>query len=366
MANFNLDKKKEHEALAEQALRAKDYAKAFFHTAEAAKYTYVLADRCAGRLKVAYETNADDLVEIAAKLKEKALGMNDKNTKGDESRKTDDEMCKVESPNVRLDDVAGMEKVKDQIRLRLIEPLRNSSEAKKHGLKVGGGILLYGPPGTGKTFIAKAVAGELNLPFYSITSADVFGKYVGESENNIRNLFRNARKNPLSVIFIDELETVFHSRAESIHETTRKVISVILQELDGVNDRQNPILLLGATNTPWLIDEAFMRTGRFDVLAYVGLPDAVARKKIVSNAFTDVAYPIDTDAVDFIVERTDGFSGADLKGVVQRIKQMAFDMKAERYGREVCEKALAGVNPSCNSEILSRIEAWERKNEIRR
>lgn len=366
MANFNLDKKKEHEALAEQVLRAKDYAKAFFHTAEAAKYTYVLADRCSGRLKVAYETNADDLVEIAAQLKEKALVINGKNLQGEGCQKAENETCKVERPNVRLDDVAGMEKVKDQIRLRVIEPLRNSNEAKKHGLKVGGGILLYGPPGTGKTFVAKAIAGELNLPFYAITSADVFGKYVGESENNIRNLFRNARKNPLSVIFIDELETVFHSRAESIHETTRKVISVILQELDGVNDRQNPILLLGATNTPWLIDEAFMRTGRFDVLAYVGLPDAAARKKIVSSAFQDVAYPIDTDAVDFIVEHTDGFSGADLKGVAQRIKQMAFDMKAERYGREVCEKALAGVNPSCNSEILSRIEAWERKNEIRR
>lgn len=366
MANFNLDKKKEHESLAERALKAKDYAKAFFHTAEAAKYTYVLADRCEGRLKVAYESNANDLVEIAAKLKEKARMAKGSAADASGAPADGNEACRVERPTVRLDDVAGMQKVKDQIRLRMIEPLRHADEAKKHGLKVGGGILLYGPPGTGKTFVAKAVAGELDLPFYAITPADVFGKYVGESEGNIRRLFREARKNPLSVVFIDELESIFRKRTESMHETTQKVVTVILQELDGVCDNQNPILLLGATNTPWMIDEAFMRTGRFDVLAYVGLPDAEARRKIVENAFRDVAYPIDEGAVDLIVERTDGFSGADLKGVAQKIKQAAFDAKAMRYGKDVCEKVLADAGASCNSETLARIEAWERENDIKR
>ena len=178
-----------------------------------------------------------------------------------------EEKIRVEKPKVRMDDVAGMEDVKDQIRLRMIEPVRNPEEARKHGLKTGGGILLYGPPGTGKTFLAKAVAGELDLPFFSITAADIFGKYVGESENNIRDFFNTARKYPLSVIFIDELESIFQKRSEMVHESTQKVISVILQELDGVRENRNPMLLLGATNAPWLIDEAFMRTGRFDVKA---------------------------------------------------------------------------------------------------
>lgn len=366
MANFNLDKKKEHEALAEKALKAKQYAKAMFHTAEAARFTYALADACDGKLKAAYESNATDLVQIAEQLKAKAQApaSGPKNEGGDAN--PGDEKCRVERPKVRLDDVAGMQKVKDQIRLRLIEPLKRADEAKKHGLKVGGGILLYGPPGTGKTFIAKAVAGELDLPFYAITSADVFGKYVGESENNIRNLFREARKNPLSVIFIDELETIFRKRTDSIHETTQKVITVILQELDGVNDRQNPIMLLGATNTPWMIDEAFLRTGRFDVMAYVGLPDAEARKKIVQNTFKDVAYPVAPETIEYLVANTEGYSGADMKGVAQKVKQLAFDSGATSYAKELAEKALSDSSPSCTSETAAKIEEWEKANEIKR
>lgn len=369
MDSFNVDKKKEHEALAEKALRARDYAKAKYHVAQAAKFAFILADKCDGVMRAAYESNGNDLVAIAEELQAKAAASDKGGSAkaGGAKNAGVADGCRIaERPSVRLDDVAGMQNVKDQIRLRMIEPLKHADEAKRHGLRVGGGILLYGPPGTGKTFIAKAVAGELDLPFYSITSADVFGKYVGESENNIRNLFRDARKNPLSVIFIDELETIFRKRDGQIHETTQKVITVILQELDGVNDSQNPILLLGATNTPWMIDEAFMRTGRFDVLAYVGLPDAAARKKIVQNAFKDVAFPIDMDALETLVAKTDGYSGADLKGVAQKVKQLAFDMKTERYSAELFEKALAGCAPSCKAETNERISAWERENDIRR
>ena len=366
MANFTLDKKKEHEALAEKALKGKDYAKAFYHTAQAAKYAYALADKCEGLLKNAYEANATDLVAIAEELKRRAQAASGGKTVDARETGAGGEKCRVERPDVRLDDVAGMQKVKDQIRLRLIEPLKRADAAKKHGLKVGGGILLYGPPGTGKTFIAKAVAGELDLPFYAITSADVFGKYVGESENNIRDLFREARKNPLSVIFIDELETIFRKRTESMHETTQKVITVILQELDGINDRQNPILLLGATNTPWMIDEAFLRTGRFDVMAYVGLPDADARKKIVTNSFKDVAFPVEPEAIDFLVASTDGYSGADLKGIAQKVKQLAFDKNATIYAKALFEEALKDSAPSCNAETMAKIEAWEKANEVKR
>ena len=187
--------------------------------------------------------------------------------------------------NVRLSDVMGMDDAKEQLRLRLIEPVRNPSGARKYGLKVGGGVLLYGPPGTGKTMLARAVAGELNVPFYMITSADVFGKYVGESEKNIRQIFTEVRKNRLSVVFIDELETLFPKRSADVHETTRKVIALLLQELDGLDAGKNPILLLGATNVPWMVDEAFLRPGRFDVKIFVDLPDESARRKMLIAAF---------------------------------------------------------------------------------
>ena len=366
MTNFNLDKKKEHEAAAEKCLRSGDFAGALRHVAQAAKFAFILADKCDGAMRDAYEANGNDLVEIAERMKEKAAGVKNAGNAVGAKAAREKNSCRVERPSVRLDDVAGMQKVKDQIRLRLVEPLKRSDEARKHGLKAGGGMLLYGPPGTGKTFVAKAVAGELDLPFYAITPADVFGKYVGESENNIRDIFRDARKNPLSVIFIDELETIFRKRTESIHETTQKVITVILQELDGINDSQNPVMLLGATNTPWMIDEAFLRAGRFDVMAYVGLPDAEARRKIIRDSFKDVSYPVDHSAMEFLVLATEGYSGADLKGVAQKIKQAAFDSDATNYTKELFEKALADSSPSCSAEIASKIAAWEKENEISR
>ncbi|MBO5791419.1 MAG: ATP-binding protein, partial [Lentisphaeria bacterium] len=208
MGNFNYEKKIEHEKAAEKALLKHDYAKAFFHTAQAAGFAYNLAEQCDGKLRQAYLANANDLTDIAAKLKamcsknmpEEQL---EKVTAGESVCSGKDAGTIKERPSVRLADVAGMEEVKKQIRLRMIEPVRNPERAQKHGLKVGGGIMLYGPPGTGKTFIARAIAGELDLPFYVITPADIFGKYIGESENNVSALFEEIKGNALSVVYFD-------------------------------------------------------------------------------------------------------------------------------------------------------------------
>lgn len=269
-----------------------------------------------------------------------------------------------ERPSTRLADVAGMEEVKRQIKLRLIEPVKNPKLAEKYGLKAGGGVLLYGPPGTGKTFIARAVAGELNLPFYMITSADVFGKYVGESEKNIQTLFDNARKNPLSVVFIDELEVIFGKRTESIHETTQKVISVILQELDGVSQNKNPMLLLGATNTPWKVDEAFLRPGRFDILAFVDLPDLEARKQILKSAFKKGNLPLQNGLIDYIAENSNRLSGADLNGVVTKMRQNAFERKKEMFTMQMAYEILLDTTPSSTGELLRQIRQWEKERGI--
>ena len=279
-----------------------------------------------------------------------------------ESSSPEQEVGKLEErPTTKLADVAGMEEVKKQIRLRLIEPVKNPELAKKYGLKTGGGVLLYGPPGTGKTFIARAVAGELDLPFYMITAADVFGKYVGESEKNIRELFINARKNPLSVVFIDELEVLFGKRTENIHETTQKVISVILQELDGVSQNKNPMLLLGATNTPWKVDEAFLRPGRFDILAFVDLPDFEARKQIVKSAFKQGNLPLEPGLIDYIAENSKRYSGADLNGVVMKMRQNAYDRKAEMYSMNMAYEILLKTTPSSTGELRRQIRQWEKE-----
>ena len=365
MSSFNFQKKNEHEAEAAKAVQKRDYSKAFYHTNEAARYAFALAEQCDGVLRQAYIQNGNDLLDLAEKEIKPRIGKANVKTPekvsgNGEEAPAESKVQAMERPSVRLDDVAGMEDVKEQIRLRMIEPLKRPEEAKKHGIRVGGGILLYGPPGTGKTFIAKAVAGELNLPFYAITSADVFGKYVGESENNIRAIFADARKNPLSVVFIDELETIFRRRDDNVHETTQKVISVLLQELDGVNsENSNPILLMGATNNPWMVDEAFLRTNRFDVKAYVGLPDREARKKIITNSVKSIDYPVDQDAIEYLADATDGFNGADVTGILMNATQMAFDKNLDRYTKALFTEARAKAIPSCSAETSQKIAEWE-------
>ena len=264
-----------------------------------------------------------------------------------------------ERPNVRLADVAGMEDVKEQIRLRLIEPVKDASLAQRYGLSAGGGMLLYGPPGTGKTFLAQAVAGELALPFYMITAADIFGKFVGESEGKVKKLFRDIRKNDLSVVFIDELEAVFPNRSADVHETSRKVISLLLQELDGMDKTKNPILLLGATNVPWLVDEAFLRPGRFDICLYVGPPDFAARRQMVLSSLGKGEVPYDERLGDLIAGKTEGYSGADIKGIIDRLRQTAFVRRLPSYTCEVAEEIVAASTPSTNGDLIKKIRHWE-------
>lgn len=266
----------------------------------------------------------------------------------------------AERPTTKLADVAGMDEVKEQVRLRLLEPMVHQTLAGKYGLTIGGGMLLYGPPGTGKTFFARAVAGELELPFYMVTAADIFGKYVGESEKNVRKLFNDIRKNPLSVVFIDELETIFPKRTQEVHESTRKVISLLLQELDGIDRSKNPILLLGATNVPWMIDEAFMRPGRFDVKVYVGLPDFDARRQMLIAAFDEGNVPHEPGLTAHIAERTEGYSGADLRGVMARLRQMAFDRRSQLYTYGLADEVLSASSPTTSEETVRRIREWER------
>ncbi|MBQ9755201.1 MAG: ATP-binding protein [Lentisphaeria bacterium] len=365
MSNFNYTRKLEHEKAAEKAILAGDYQTAFIHTAKAAQFAFNLAEQCQGSLREAYIVNGNVLTSIAEELKQKDLASASRSVSGnsqtgDENPPFDAGSTRLERPGVRLADVAGMEKVKEEIMVRVINPLRDPEKAREYDISAGGGIMLYGPPGTGKTFIARAVAGELNLPFYVITAADIFGKYVGESETNVRRLFAEARRNPFSVIFIDELETVFPKRTENIHESTRKVISILLQELDGIDNTRNPILLIGATNTPWQIDEAFLRTGRFDLSVYVGLPDGSAREKIIVNAFKKVQKPVDRAGIDYLVSHSGGYSGADLKGITTRIKQSAYRKQAGALGKELFEECLKEYTPSCSPDISEKIAAWEK------
>ncbi len=227
-------------------------------------------------------------------------------------------------PDIGFDDIAGLDEIKHEIRLKMIYPFSHPELAKRYGIAVGGGLLLYGPPGTGKTMMAKAVAHEIEATFFVISPAQILSKWVGEAEQNIRKLFEAAKEEPKSVIFIDEVEALVPRRKSDSSTVMARVVPQILQELEGF-DRQGDraLLFIGATNKPWMLDEAMMRPGRLDTRVYVGLPDAPARFKLLEIHLADrpVADDVDLGPLCDVLE---GYSGADIKSICQQAAQAAF------------------------------------------
>lgn len=220
----------------------------------------------------------------------------------------------VERPRVRFEDVGGMERVKDEIRLKIIHPLEHPELYKAYGKEIGGGILLYGPPGCGKTHLARATAGQVRARFLSVGIADVLNMWMGESERNLHELFEQARSHTPCVLFFDEVDALGASRGDLRHSGARQLVNQFLNELDGIDSRNDGVLVLAATNAPWHIDPAFRRPGRFDRIIFVPPPDEAARGTILRILLKGKP----TDGVDFgaIAKKTDGFSGADIKSLI--------------------------------------------------
>lgn len=210
---------------------------------------------------------------------------------------------------VSFDDVAGLAEVKKEIISLVILPFCDPEGAGKYNVRAGGGMLLYGPPGTGKTMIAKAVANEVDAPFFSITPAQIMDKHVGEAEQRIARLFRQLHSLDRAVLFIDEAEGLLTSR--STHSTVMKrVVPQFLMELDGLTGRRDGLMVIAATNVPWELDEAAYR--RLPSMIYVPLPDRTARFRLLKNLAGDVERLGEVD-FELLADRTDGFSGSDLK-----------------------------------------------------
>jgi transitional endoplasmic reticulum ATPase len=261
-----------------------------------------------------------------------------------------------EKPETRFEDVAGLEDVKGQIRLKLIYPYRFPEKAARYGIQAGGGILLYGPPGTGKTMIARAVAGEIDAAFYAIKPSAIMSEWVGVAERNIARLFAEAGSHALSIVFIDELESLTPRRRSSGSSVMVRVVPQILAELDGFRKRANPMLFIGATNEPWAIDSAILRPGRLDRLIYVPPPDQPARRQIFSLNLKNVPLAPDVD-LDGLASATGRFSGADMTGLCKRVCEKVF-IEAIQQGvqREIgqadFESVLTEMRPSISEDDL--------------
>ncbi len=268
-----------------------------------------------------------------------------------------------DKPTIGFDDIAGLEDVKEEIRLKMIYPFQHPELAKKYGIATGGGVLLYGPPGTGKTMIAKAIAHEIDATFFIVSPAQMLSKWVGEAEQNIRKLFEAAKAEPTSVIFLDETEALVPKRKSDSSTVMQRVVPQILQELEGF-DRQGDraLLFIGATNRPWMLDEAMLRPGRLDAKIYVGLPDALARYRLLEIYFE--GRPL-ADDVDFgqLCDRLGGHSGADIKNIAQRSAQLPFmEAIAGRDARPIALKDIVAVidetSPSVNPADLVRYQKF--------
>jgi ATP-dependent 26S proteasome regulatory subunit len=220
----------------------------------------------------------------------------------------------MSKPDVNFSHVGGMDVVKKEIEMKIIFPLKHPEMYKAYGKKTGGGILLYGPPGCGKTFIAKATAGEVNAQFISVGLNEILDMWIGNSEKNLHEVFERARAYAPCVLFFDEIDALGASRSDMRQSAGRHLINQFLLELDGVESNNDGVLVLGATNSPWHLDPAFRRPGRFDRIIFVPPPDDAARESIFKLKLENK--PLDQIDYSKIIKLTKEYSGADIEAII--------------------------------------------------
>ncbi|WP_205686914.1 ATP-binding protein [Chitinophaga rhizosphaerae] len=229
----------------------------------------------------------------------------------------------MQKPDITFADVSGMEHVKKEIDVKIIRPMQHPELYKAYGKKTGGSILLYGPPGCGKTMIAKATAGQVNARFINVGLNEILDMYLGNSEKNLHRIFEYARDNTPCVLFFDEIDAIGANRNDMKQSAGRQLINQFLQELDGVEYDNSGILILGATNTPWHMDPAFRRPGRFDRMIFVPPPDQPARTAMLQKKLQ--SKPVDQVDYEAVSKQIPEYSGADIEAVID----MAVEAKLE-------------------------------------
>jgi transitional endoplasmic reticulum ATPase len=264
----------------------------------------------------------------------------------------------VEAPQIRWDDVGGLDKARDRLREGVELPLKHPEAFRRLGIRPAKGFLLYGPPGTGKTLLAKAAAREAEANFIATKSSDLLSKWYGESEQQIARLFNRARQVAPTIIFIDELDSLVPARGGGLGEpqVTERVVNTILSEMDGLEELQN-VVVIGATNRPTLIDPALLRPGRFDELIYVSVPDTAGRRRILAIHTEGTPLTPDVD-LEVIAQRTERFTGADLEDLVRRAGLTALrrGLDAQNVTMADFEVALGETRASVTAEMLEEYD----------
>uniref|UniRef100_D3TM40 vesicle-fusing ATPase n=2 Tax=Glossina TaxID=44049 RepID=D3TM40_GLOMM len=279
-----------------------------------------------------YLDRAEKLKEYLKKGRKKPIKEGESGTKDDKDKKSDSDSdgedpekkklqnklegaIVIEKPKVKWSDVAGLDAAKEALKEAVILPIKfpHLFTGKRIPWK---GILLFGPPGTGKSYLAKAVATEANnSTFFSVSSSDLMSKWLGESEKLVKNLFELARQHKPSIIFIDEIDSMCSTRSDNENDSVRRIKTEFLVQMQGVGNDTDGILVLGATNIPWVLDSAIRR--RFEKRIYIPLPEAHARLVMFKIHLGNTTHTLTEQDLKVLAGKTDGYSGADISIVVR-------------------------------------------------
>lgn len=363
---FLLEKSAEHLEKGFKLEQEGNIKEAKYNLLKAAEFLYKAAEKSEPSLKGKRIERADSILERVKSLDYKlAKTPSSGAVPQAESTGVASDWMVFEKPNLVLSDVAGLEEVKEQIKIRMIYPFTHPELARRFGIKKGGGILLYGPPGTGKTMLAKAVAGEIDAAFFTVKPSEIMSKWVGESEQNVARLFSEARKHERSIIFIDEVESLIPKRSGSFSTVMQRVVPQILSEMEGFSSGKETgkaMLFMGATNEPWALDEAVLRPGRFDEKVYVPLPDFDARLAILYYHLKDK--PLSPDiSLEEITQMLEGYSGADIRRICEKACDIPFVESVKTGAERDIEKrdilsAMQQVKPSVSHDTIEKFENY--------
>ncbi|MCD6575947.1 MAG: CDC48 family AAA ATPase [Nanoarchaeota archaeon] len=265
----------------------------------------------------------------------------------------------IETPNIKWQDVGGLEDVKEKLKESVEWPIKNPKSFTRLGINPPKGILLIGPPGCGKTLLAKAVANESEANFISVKGPEIFSKWVGESEKAIREIFRRARQASPCIIFFDEIDSLTPRRGTSMgSDVSEKVVAQLLTEMDGLENLSD-VVIIAATNRPDMVDPALLRPGRFDRIILVPPPDREARLRILKVHTKSMPLAKDVD-LEKIADETEGYSGADLQAICREAGMQALreDMNAKEVKAKHFKKAMELIKPSLTKKDVEVYEKF--------